>query len=90
MRVDRLPSPGETLLGKGYRVDFGGKGSNQAVACARLGARVSFVAKIGRDNFGEMALSLHRQEKINIDSVIRASDEPTGVGFIVVDSNGKI
>jgi ribokinase len=89
MRVDRLPSPGETLLGRGYRVDFGGKGSNQAVACARLGARVSFVAKIGRDNFGDVALGLYRQEKINIDSVIQAPDEPTGVGFIIVDSNGN-
>src|SRR5262249_8272720 len=89
MRVARLPSPGETLLGKGYCVDFGGKGSNQAVACARLGARVSFVAKIGRDNFGEMALGLYRQEKIDIDSVIQAPDEPTGVGFIIVDSNGN-
>ena len=89
MRVDRLPSPGETLLGKGYRVDFGGKGSNQAVACARLGARVSFVAKIGGDNFGEMALGLYRRERINIDSVIQAPDEPTGVGFIIVDSNGN-
>ena len=56
MRVERLPSPGETLLGTGYRVDYGGKGSNQAVGCARLGARVSFVAKIGKDAFGEMAL----------------------------------
>ena len=89
MRVDRLPSPGETLLGKGYRVDFGGKGSNQAVACARLGARVSFVAKIGGDNFGEIALGLYRRERINIDSVIQAPDEPTGVGFIIVDSNGN-
>jgi ribokinase len=89
MRVDRLPSPGETLLGKGYRVDFGGKGSNQAVACARLGARVSFVAKIGGDNFGEMALGLYRRERINIDSVIQDPDEPTGVGFIIVDSNGN-
>lgn len=89
MRVDRLPSPGETLLGKGYRVDFGGKGSNQAVACARLGAQVSFVAKIGRDNFGETALGLYRREKISIDLVIQAPDEPTGVGFIIVDSNGN-
>src|SRR6266849_6154860 len=55
MRVERLPSPGETLLGTGYRVDYGGKGSNQAVGCARLGARVSFVARIGKDAFGEMA-----------------------------------
>ena len=89
MRVNRFPSPGETLLAKGYRVDFGGKGSNQAVACARLGAKVSFIAKIGRDNFGEMALSLHRREKVHIDSVIQTPDQPTGVGFIVVDANGN-
>jgi ribokinase len=89
MRVNRFPSPGETLLAKGYRVDFGGKGSNQAVACARLGAQVSFIAKIGRDTFGEMALSLHRQETVDIDSVIQIPDQPTGVGFIVVDANGN-
>jgi ribokinase len=89
MRVNRLPSPGETLLAKGYRVDFGGKGSNQAVACARLGANVSFVAKIGRDNFGQMALELHRGEKVDIDSVIQVPDQPTGVGFIIVDANGN-
>jgi ribokinase len=89
MRVDRLPSPGETLLAKGYRVDFGGKGSNQAVACARLGAKVSFVAKIGRDNFGHMALGLYREEGIDVDSVMQVSDEPTGVGFIIVDAKGN-
>jgi len=89
MRVNRFPSPGETLLAKGYRVDFGGKGSNQAVACARLGAKVRFIAKIGRDNFGEMALRLHRQEKVDIDCVIQVRDQPTGVGFIVVDANGN-
>ena len=89
MRVDRLPSPGETLLGKGYRVDFGGKGSNQAVACARLGSRVSFIAKIGLDNFGEMALGLHREEKVDVGSVIQVPDKPTGVGFIIVDARGN-
>jgi len=89
MRVNRFPSPGETLLAKGYRVDFGGKGSNQAVACARLGAKVSFIAKIGRDNFGEMALSLHRRENVDIDSVIQIPEQPTGVGFIVVDAKGN-
>jgi ribokinase len=89
MRVDRLPSPGETLLGKGYRVDFGGKGSNQAVACARLGSRVSFIAKIGLDNFGEMALGLHREEKVDVRSVIQVPDKPTGVGFIIVDAKGN-
>jgi ribokinase len=89
MRVDRLPSRGETLLGKGYRVDFGGKGSNQAVACARLGSRVSFIAKIGQDNFGEMALGLHRQEKVDVASVVQVPDKPTGVGFIIVDAQGN-
>ncbi|HXX27006.1 MAG TPA: ribokinase [Terriglobales bacterium] len=89
MRVNRLPSPGETVLAKGYRVDFGGKGSNQAVACARLGASVSLIAKVGRDNFGEMALNLHRRERVDIDSVIQVPDQPTGVGFIVVDANGN-
>jgi len=89
MRVDRLPSFGETVLGKGYRIDFGGKGSNQAVACARLGAKVTFVAKIGQDHFGEMALGLYREEKISVDSIIQAADGPTGVGFIIVDANGN-
>lgn len=89
MRVDRLPSPGETLLAKGYRVDFGGKGSNQAVACARLGAKVRFIAKIGRDNFGRMALGLYRDEGIDVASVMQIPDAPTGVGFIIVDAKGN-
>ena len=86
MRVERLPSRGETLLGTGYRVDFGGKGSNQAVSCARLGARVSFVAKIGSDSFGEAALKLYRDEGVDVTHVRRTADAPTGVGFIVVEA----
>lgn len=89
MRAHRLPSRGETLLATGYRADFGGKGSNQAVACARLGANVSFIAKIGRDSFGDMALQLYREEAINPESVIRISDAHTGVGFIIVDAEGN-
>ena len=86
MKVERLPSTGETLLGTGYRVDYGGKGSNQAVGCARLGAKVSFLAKIGRDSFGEMALKLYRDEGIDVAHVIQTADAPTGVGFIVVEA----
>lgn len=86
MKVERMPSTGETLLGTGYRVDYGGKGSNQAVACARLGASVSFVAKIGTDPFGEMALGLYRDEGIDITHVKQVTDAPTGVGFIIVES----
>ena len=86
MKVERMPSTGETLLGTGYRVDYGGKGSNQAVACARLGASVSFVAKIGTDPFGEMALGLYHDEGIDITHVKRVADAPTGVGFIIVEA----
>jgi ribokinase len=86
MKVERLPSKGETLLGTGYRVDYGGKGSNQAVGCARLGARVSFVAKIGKDAFGDMALGLYRDEGIDVTHVKQAAGTPTGVGFIIVEA----
>ena len=86
MKVKRLPSGGETLLGTGYRVDYGGKGSNQAVGCARLGAIVSLVARIGKDTFGEMALSLYRNEGIDVDHVKQTSGTATGVGFIMVEA----
>ncbi|PYX33652.1 MAG: ribokinase, partial [Acidobacteria bacterium] len=86
MKVERLPSCGETLLGSGYRVDFGGKGSNQAVACARLGATVSFVAKIGKDSFGDAALRLFQNEGVDVTHVSQVPEAPTGVGFIVVEA----
>lgn len=85
LKVKRLPSPGETVLASGYRVDYGGKGSNQAVGCARLGAEVSFVARIGRDSFGEMALRLYREEAIDTAFVRETSGQATGVGFILVE-----
>jgi ribokinase len=86
MKVKRLPSTGETLLGTGYRVDCGGKGSNQAVGSARLGAKVNFVARIGKDAFGEMALSLYRDEGIDVVYVKQTVGSPTGVGFIMVEA----
>ncbi len=86
MKVERLPTQGETLLGTGYRVDYGGKGSNQAVACARLGAKVNFVARIGKDAFGDMALKLYRDEGIDLAHVKQIDGAPTGVGFITVES----
>jgi ribokinase len=85
MKVVRIPAAGETLLGSGYRVDFGGKGSNQAVGCARLGAKVDFIAKIGKDSFGDMALKLYRDEGIDVRYVKQTAEAPTGVGFIVVE-----
>jgi ribokinase len=87
MKTHRLPSKGETLLGTGYRVDYGGKGSNQAVGCARLGAGVNFIAKIGKDSFGDMALGLYRDEDVDTTCVQRITDAPTGVGFITVEAD---
>jgi ribokinase len=86
MKVERLPCTGETLLGTGYRVDYGGKGSNQAVGSARLGAKVNFVARIGKDAFGEMALSLYHDEGIDVANVKQTVGTPTGVGFIMVEA----
>ncbi len=86
MKVKRLPSTGETVLASGYRVDHGGKGSNQAVACARLGASVSFVASIGDDAFGASALKLYGEEGIDVKFVRQTRDHPTGVGFILVEA----
>ena len=86
MKAARIPGSGETLLGTGYRVDFGGKGSNQAIGAARLGAHVDFIAKIGTDAFGEMAVGLYRDEGIDTKFILRTNDAPTGVGFIVVEA----
>lgn len=86
LKMERLPGPGETVLASGYRVDYGGKGSNQAVGCARLGADVRFVARIGRDSFGKMALGLYREEGIDVAFVRETAEHPTGVGFILVEA----
>lgn len=85
LKVKRLPTSGETVLGSGYRVDYGGKGSNQAVGCARLGAQVALVARIGQDAFGQMALQLYREEGIDTTFLLQMADCPTGVGFILVE-----
>jgi len=81
----RLPQPGETILGRGFKIGPGGKGSNQAVAAARLGAAVSFIGRVGQDMFGEMALDLWRQEGINTACVVRDPDHHTGEATILVD-----
>lgn len=85
IKVPRLPISGQTLMGRGYRVDFGGKGSNQAVGCARLGAKVQFVCRMGTDRFGDMAFKLYRDEGVGVKHAKRSGDAPTGVGFIVVE-----
>ena len=60
VKTDRMPSPGETILGGSFMMSGGGKGANQAVAASRLGGEVTFVARVGNDLFGERALAVGR------------------------------
>lgn len=83
-RAGRLPRMGETIIGSGFKMGPGGKGSNQAVAAARAGARVTFITKIGRDAFGEIALSTWTEEGI-VARAAQSDHEPTGVAFIFVN-----
>ncbi len=83
----KIPAIGETILGNKYNVGPGGKGCNQAVAIARLGAKVNFISKIGKDAYGELALKTLTKNKINTESVIQDENLQTGVAGILVDKN---
>jgi ribokinase len=89
VRGERLPQPGETVDGEEFLTAGGGKGANQAVAAARLGARVAFVACLGRDARGDELLKLLCAEGINTDQVYRVPKGPTGVALIMVDESGE-
>ena len=83
----KIPAVGETILGNKYNVGPGGKGCNQAVAIARLGAKVNFISKIGKDSYGELALETLKKNNINTESVIQDKKLQTGVAGILVDKN---
>jgi len=83
--ADQLPSKGQTLLGSGYQVGPGGKGSNQAIAAARLGSKVSFLGKIGDDANGQMAIELYKKNQIDPSTVFISKDFPTGVAGIMIN-----
>src|SRR5215468_10456620 len=83
-RAGRLPAMGETIFGSGFLMGPGGKGSNQSVAAARVGAKVTFVSKIGGDAFGDIALATWQREGIAAQ-VVRSPTEATGAAFIYVN-----
>jgi ribokinase len=87
--VRRLPRAGETVGGGTFARHGGGKGANQAVAAARVGARVSLVGAVGADDFGDEALRELAAEGIDVSAVARLDDVPTGVAAIVVDERGE-
>ena len=83
-RARRMPGMGETIAGSGFKMGPGGKGSNQSVAAARVGARVTFISRIGEDAFGEIALATWGKEGITA-RVVASADQPTGAAFIYVN-----
>jgi ribokinase len=89
LSAQRMPVFGETLLGSRFDLGPGGKGSNQAVAAARLGAESHFVGLIGSDRLGEIARTLYEEEGVNADHLIETTATSTGVGFIIVNPQGK-
>src|SRR5215472_8483023 len=84
-RVDALPVWGETRMGGSFALGPGGKGSNQAVAAARAGGRVSFISKVGDDPFGEMSRRMYREEGIDTE-FLYTTYEATGAAAILIDS----
>ena len=83
-RSGRMPGVGETIIGSGFKMGPGGKGSNQAVAAARAGAKVTFVSRLGTDEFGASALAMFEREGIAA-RVTEMPDQPTGAAFIYVN-----
>jgi ribokinase len=87
--TERMPRPGETIIGQKFVTGPGGKGSNQAVAAARLGADVTFIGRVGQDVFAEIGMKIWKEEGINTDFVMRDPENATGVAPIWVDGKGE-
>ena len=84
---NKIPSSGETILGDSYNIGPGGKGCNQAIAISRLGGKVSFISKLGNDNYGKLAINNLKKDKIDISNIIVSNKHKTGVAGIHVDRN---
>lgn len=89
VRTNRAPNAGETLMGQAFALSPGGKGANQAVAAARLGAEVSMIGRVGKDTFGSEMLEIIKQEGIHIEHISVSETEATGVASIVIEEDGE-
>ena len=89
IKTEKLPCPGETIVGGTFMVNSGGKGANQAVAAARLGGEVTFITKRGIDLFGNKSVGLLMRENIDTQYVVKDMEHPSGVALINVDSRGR-
>ena len=89
LKMERLPKPGETILGGDFAMAPGGKGANQAVGAARAGGRVVFIARVGNDDFGARAIEGLLRDRIAVNYIFRDNVRPTGVALIFVARNGE-
>lgn len=89
IKADRLPVPGETILGGTFFMNPGGKGANQAVAASRMGGNVTLISKTGNDVFGKQSVMLYAAENIKTDYIFSDGRHPSGVALITVDSSGE-
>lgn len=90
IKTDRLPAPGETVLGGTFFMNPGGKGANQAVAAARLNGNVIFICKTGNDIFfGQQAAEIFNKEGINTNHLLSHPELPSAVALITVDKNAE-
>lgn len=89
VKAPRLPAAGETVLGGEFMMNAGGKGANQAVAAARYGGRVSFVARVGDDMFGRQTLAAMREDGIDTSYVAVDREHASGVALISVNAEGE-
>ena len=83
--ADSIPVAGQTILGDKYLIGPGGKGSNQAIAAARAGGEVSFISKVGKDNYADLAISLYKDSGINYDGLEIEENESTGSAGILIN-----
>ena len=89
VKVNDIPRVGETILSKSFEKIAGGKGANQAVAAKRCGAEVAMIAKIGKDENGEILKDKLKEDNIDVKYVFEDKNESTGMAFIMVNENGN-
>ncbi len=89
IRADKMPVAGESLIGESFELALGGKGANQAVATARMGARVSLAGKVGADVFGDRLCEAMQQEGLDVSHLRRDANVSTGAAFIMLEPSGQ-
>ncbi|MEG7473231.1 ribokinase [Serratia marcescens] len=89
LNIEQFPHPGETVIGNQYKVAFGGKGANQAVAAGRSGAEIAFIACVGADDIGERVRRQLASDRIDTQPIEAIADSTTGVALIFVNAEGE-